>query len=75
MVRSFRAVLDPLIDALEHTRSMKWVREDLDIEAFAFWNTGNMTGRIFSEMTDDADIMARSHEMAIRPAILLFMAP
>ena len=55
IVASHKESLIPLIEGLAFAQENKWIPASLDLTAFAFWNTGQVTGRLLAEF-DEAEV-------------------
>lgn len=64
-----REVLAVFIDALNFAQSSKWISRTLDIEAYAYWFVGHITGRIFAELDGNPDLLVRMNPFMERIAL------
>ena len=55
-------LLRPAVELLKDAQSRGWIRSGVSVEAFAFWNLGNITGLIFAEMLADEATQLKCHE-------------
>lgn len=46
-----------LVDALAYAQRRKWIRANLNVEAFAMWFIGHATGRFFAEMDPNSHLL------------------
>ena len=63
--------LEPVIESLAIARERGWLRSDIDIEAFALLNLSIISSRIFPEIQDNPDLLAKWDELAIRAVTAL----
>jgi len=69
-----REAMSTVVDGLRIAQVRGWVAPTFDVEAFAYWSLGNMTSRLFSEMTGDTLLIESCQKMAIEAAMAIIGA-
>ena len=64
-----RDSLVPLIEALDFAQSKKWIPEHLDTEAVAYWHIGQISGRVFAELSDDPALVDKMGKLVLRASL------
>ena len=65
------AAFAPAIDLLREAQAKGWLRSDLSIEAFVYWNMANITGLIYPELRSDPTILPDFRDLIIEALVLV----
>jgi hypothetical protein len=63
--RKNREVAQELSDLISGLQKKKWVRQDLDTLAFAYWVMGQINGRVLAEMDPDHVALSEWNKVSI----------
>lgn len=72
ITRMNREVAHELSDLMSGVQKKKWIRQDMDTLAFAYWVMGQINGRVLAEMESDHVDLAAWNKVSVEAVLRVF---
>lgn len=72
ITRMNREVAHELSDLMSGVQKKKWIRQDMDTLAFAYWVMGQINGRVLAEMESDRVDLAAWNKVSVEAVLRVF---
>ena len=65
IARTTREMFAPAVELLRGAQANGWIRQELDIDAFAYWNLATISSLIFTEQLADDETLRAGHALML----------